>query len=137
MAVQHREQHREAVLLEAHGEPPRIGRVRRVDQRLDLDQQRPRALERREHARAGDGTRVLREKERRGIAHAAQAFFGHGEDAELVHRAKAVLHRAHQAKGGVGIALEVEHRVDDVLEHARAGDRAFLRDMPDEEQGGT
>ena len=31
------------------------------------------------------------------------------------------------------IAFEVQHRVDDVLEHARAGDRAFLGDVADEE----
>ena len=33
------------------------------------------------------------------------------------------------------IAFEIEHRVDDVLEHARAGDRAFLRHVADEEDG--
>ncbi len=30
------------------------------------------------------------------------------------------------------IAFEVEHRIDDVLQHARAGDRAVLRHMADE-----
>ena len=47
MAVQHREQHREAVALEADRQPPRARRLRGVDQRLDLDQQRPRAFQRR------------------------------------------------------------------------------------------
>ena len=31
------------------------------------------------------------------------------------------------------LALEIEHRVDHVLEHARAGDRAFLGDVADED----
>ena len=31
------------------------------------------------------------------------------------------------------IALEVEHGVDDVLEHARTGDRAFLGHVADED----
>ena len=31
------------------------------------------------------------------------------------------------------VALEVEDGVDDVLEHARAGDRAFLRHVADED----
>ena len=31
------------------------------------------------------------------------------------------------------VALEVEHRVDDVLQHARAGDRALLRHVADED----
>ena len=33
------------------------------------------------------------------------------------------------------LSLEVEHRVDDVLEDARAGDRALLRHVADEEDG--
>ena len=33
------------------------------------------------------------------------------------------------------VALEIEHRVDDVLEHARAGDRALLGDVPDQDHG--
>ncbi len=32
------------------------------------------------------------------------------------------------------IALEIEHRVDDVLEHARPGDGAFLGHVSDDEQ---
>ncbi len=35
----------------------------------------------------------------------------------------------------VAIALELEHAVDEVLENARAGDRAVLRHVPDEEHG--
>ena len=69
-----------------------------------------------------------------GLLTPLQPLLGHREHAELVHRAEAVLHRAHQAKSGVRIALEVEHGVDDVLEHARPGDRALLRDVADEEQ---
>jgi hypothetical protein len=34
-------------------------------------------------------------------------------------------------------ALEREHRVDHVLDHARAGDLAVLGDMPDQDHGGA
>ena len=32
----------------------------------------------------------------------------------------------------VAVALELEHAVDEMLEHARAGDRAILRHVADE-----
>ena len=60
---------------------------------------------------------------------------GHLEDAELVRRAEAVLRGAQDAVGAVAVALELEDAVDEVLEHARAGDRAVLRHVADEEDG--
>jgi hypothetical protein len=36
---------------------------------------------------------------------------------------------------GVAVALEVQDDVDDVLEHARAGDRAVLGDVADDDRG--
>ena len=33
------------------------------------------------------------------------------------------------------LALEIEHRVDHVLEHARAGDGAVLGDVADQQHG--
>ena len=35
----------------------------------------------------------------------------------------------------VAVALELEHAVDEVLEHARPRDRAVLRDVADEDRG--
>ena len=54
------------------------------------------------------------------------------EAADLVDRAEAVLHRPDHPEPGVAVALEVEHHVDDVLEHPRAGDRAVLGDVADD-----
>ena len=45
---------------------------------------------------------------------------GHLEDGELVGRAEPVLRRAQHAVGVVAVAFELEHAVDEVLEHARA-----------------
>jgi hypothetical protein len=72
-----------------------------------------------------------------GFGHLAQAALGHREHAEFVDRAEAVLVRAQHAEAAAALALEVQHRVDHVLEHARAGDAAFLGDVADQEHVGT
>jgi hypothetical protein len=58
---------------------------------------------------------------------------GHGEDAEFIDRAEAVLDRADQAEAGMGVALEIEHGIDDVFEHARPGQRALLGHVADQD----
>src|SRR5690606_39601531 len=60
------------------------------------------------------------------IGHLAQAAVGHGKDAQLVHRPEAVLEGAQDAIAAAGLALEVQHRIDHVLEHARTGYAPFL-----------
>ena len=108
--------------------------VGRRDERLDLEQDRPRPLE-----RAGDRRRRSRPaaclpKSSDGIGHADEPVAGHLEDAELVGRAEAVLRRAQDAMRVVAVALELEHAVDEVLEHPRACDGAVLRDVADEDR---
>src|SRR5258706_14125961 len=132
VAVQHREQHRETGLLQSHRQPPRIGRVRRVHQGLDLDEQRPRALLRDEDARARHFAGVLRKENRRRIGNAAKALVGHREHAQLVYRAEAVLEGADEPEALVRIAFEVQDCVYDVFHDARARDRALLGDVAHE-----
>ncbi len=55
--------------------------------------------------------------------------------AGLVGRAEAVLQRAQLAVGALALALELQHAVDEVLEHARARERAVLGDVADEDHG--
>ena len=57
----------------------------------------------------------------------------HLEHADLVGRAEAVLERAQRAVGALALALELQHAVDEVLEHARAGERALLGHVADEQ----
>ena len=76
---------------------------------------------------------MLRQEQRGRVGHALQAALGHREHAELVDGAEAVLDRAHQPEARMRVALEIEHRVDDVLQHARAGDRALLGHVADED----
>ena len=59
------------------------------------------------------------------------AVAGEVEAADLVDRAEAVLHRADHPQPGAALALEVQHHVDEVLEHPRAGDAAVLGDVAD------
>ena len=71
-----------------------------------------------------------------GILHLDQPAVAHLEDAHLVGGAEAVLHRAQDAQRMRVVALEVEDRVDEVLEHPRAGERALLGDVADQDAGG-
>ena len=59
---------------------------------------------------------------------------GHLHQAELVGRAEAVLQRAQHPQRVMTIALEREHRVDDVLERARAREPAVLGDVTDQQR---
>ncbi len=137
MTVQHRQQQRQPVLLKADRKPPRVRRMRLVDQRLHLDQQRSRALLRHQHAGTCDLGVMLREEQRRGIGHAFQPLVGHRKDAELVDCTVAVLEGADQTKTGMRVTLKIKHGIDHMLEHARPGQRTFLGDMADKNDGGT
>ena len=81
----------------------------------------------------GAGSRSARQEDRRRVAHLLQPAGRHGEEAELVHRAEAVLGGAHDAVAAARLALEIQHRVDQVLEQPRAGDRALLGDVADDD----
>ena len=134
VAVQHRQQHRQPVLLQAHRDPARIGQGRGIHQRLHFHQQRAGALAGDHHATA----RLLRaagQEDRRGVGHFLQALVAHREHAQLVDRAEAVLERTQHAEARARFTLEVQHRIDHVLEHARAGDATFLGDVADQEHG--
>ena len=131
VARQHRDDHRQALRVDPRADPPRHREIGRRDERLDLEQQRPRSLE-----RAGDrgaDLAVDRAAEDLGrVRHADETGAGHLEDAQLVGRAEPVLGRSQDAVRVVALALELEHTVDQVLEHARAGDRTVLRHVTDE-----
>ena len=80
------------------------------------------------------GGAAARRNSPRGVGHLGDAVAGHLEAADLVGRAEAVLQRAHEAQRVLPVALELAHDVDEVLEQARAGDRAVFRDVADEQQ---
>src|SRR4029450_13737692 len=123
--------HREPLRIDTRPDPPGHRQIRRRDKSLNLEQQRPRALERTRDGRSNllfpGGPEDLR-----WVRHALEPSAGHLEDAQLVRRAEAVLDGTQDAMRVVAIALELEHAVDQVLEDARAGDGAVLGDVTDE-----
>ena len=106
-----------------------------IDQGLDFHQQRARAFLRHHHAGTGHLVVVLRQEQRGWVRHPFQPLFRHGEHAQLVDGAETVLDGAHQAEAGMGVALEIQHRVDDVFEHAGTGQRALFRHVTHQDDG--
>ena len=115
-----RDEQAEPVRIEAAGLARWRAVAGRADEGLDLDEQRPAALERRGDDAAGRGPSVIGEERARRICDLEQPGLGHLEDADLVGRAEAVLRRSHQAQGGVALTLEVHDGIDQVLEGLRA-----------------
>ena len=137
VAMQHRQQHRQPVLLQAYRYAARIGQRRRIHQRLHFHQQRARAFAGHHHAAARLRRAAAGEENRRRIRHFAQALVAHREHAQLVDRAEAVLERAQHPEAAAAVAFEIQHRIDHVFEHARAGDAALFRDVTNEEDRGA
>ena len=134
MPVQHRQQHGQTVAFQAHAQAARAG-PGAIHQCLDFHQQRPAALQRDEHAAPGHRLAVRAQENRAGVAHPFQALLRHGEHAHLVDGAKAVLEGADQPVGAVRIALEVQHGIDDMLQHARASQLPVLGHMAHQHHG--
>ena len=61
-----------------------------------------------------------------GVEHLDEPVRAHLEDPGLVRRAEAVLQRPQRAVRALALALELQHAVDEVLEHARAGAPSFV-----------
>ena len=137
MAVHDCQQHREAVGIETLGDAPRRTKAHAIDERLHLDEQRPAAIARHRDDAPGRRLGRARQEDGRRIAHFLEAGRGHGEEAQLVDGAEAVLGGAHDAIAAAGLALEVQHGVDQVLEQARAGDGALLGDVADDDHRRT
>src|SRR4029077_5557840 len=87
---------REPLRVEPGRASPRHSQIARRDERLDLEQDRPRSLERARDGRADLAAGRAAEQLRR-IGNSDETHSGHLEDAELVRRAEAVLGRAQNA----------------------------------------
>ena len=124
--------HREPLGVDAGADATGHREVGSRHERLHLEQQRARALEsNRDRSAHLAGARTPEERGR--VGHADEPGRRHLEDAELVRGAEAVLRRTQDAVGVVAVALELEHAVDEMLEHAWAGDGSVLRHVPDED----
>src|SRR3954462_8201745 len=126
------EHERETVAVDPVGDSAGRDDLGWRDERLDLDQERPGALHGGEDDAARGPGRLTHEARGRVLdLHEAGGL--HLEYADVVGRAEAVLQRAQRAIRALALALELEHAIDQMLEHARAGQRALLRDVADEQ----
>lgn len=104
-----------------------------ADQRLHLNQHRAVPFEHRDHRRAGNPRLPVGQQQPRRIVQRLDAALGHAEHADPVGGAKPVLDHPQQAQSPVAVALEVHHRVDRMLQHARAGQATVLGDVSHED----
>ena len=82
------------------------------------------------------GSRVAsRDEAGRGVLDLDEPLLAHLEDAGLVGGAEAVLQRPQRAVGALALALEAQHAVHQVLEHARARQRALLGHVAHQDHG--
>src|SRR5436190_211406 len=99
----------DAVPVDAARRPARRPAGTRCNERLDLDEERPRSFERRRDDAARSRT-VVPGQERAGrVGHLAEPAVAHLEDADLVGRSETVLRCAEQADGSEPLALEREN----------------------------
>ena len=105
-----------------------------AEQGLHLDQQGAAALQDGHHDAAGDAGHAVAQHERPGVGHGPQAVVAHLEDAHLAGGAEAVLDRGQHPQGVVAVAVEGEHRVDEVLDRPGPGGVAVLGHVADHEE---
>src|SRR5690606_37777922 len=127
--IEHGEHHGEPSRIPAHHGPARRAERALRDERLDLDEHGPRALDAREDRAAARLAVALAEKEGGRVRHFGKTHLAHFEDADFVRGSEAVFHRAQDAELVSPLALEIENAIDHVLDDARARDLAVLRHM--------
>ncbi len=111
----------EPVGIQPQGHPPRVGERALVHESLDLDQEGPGPLTGHHDHAPWDRRFVARQEDGGRILDLPQPLVRHREDTQLVDRAEAVLDGPHQAEGPASLPLEVEDRVDHVLQDPRPG----------------
>ena len=127
--LQYRQQHVHATQVEAVGVTLRRAIDGGGDQRLHLDEQRARPLEGGGNGGTAERLVAMTDKELRWIGDLPQSIAAHLEDAQLGGGSEAVLQGPQNAEAIVAAALELEHRVDDMLHHLGPRQGAVLGDM--------
>ena len=98
----------------------------RRGQTLELHQQRAAAFHRDVDDIADLAKRAVLEERPARIADLVHPAVAHFKDTDLIGGAEPILLAAQDPEAVVPLAFEIKDGVDDVLEHTRAGDRAFL-----------
>src|SRR5437899_3709808 len=131
--LQHRDQHVQPVEVDPVHGSARCAKAARRRQTLELHQQRAAALQRDVHDITDLAERAVLQEGATGIADLVHTAVAHLEHTDLIGGAEAILLAAQDAEAVVTLAFEVEHGVDDVLQHARPGDGALLVHVTDQE----
>ena len=131
--LEYGQKHVHAPQIEARGTALRRGIDGAADERLCLDEERPHTFDGRGDGHAAQPFVVLCQEQLRGVVDLAQATLPHFVDPQLGGAAEAVLDAAQDAVHVLPVALELQHRVHDVLQNLRPGQAPFLIDMPDHE----
>ena len=118
--LQHGEQQGQPAAEDTLRHPPRDRGRRRPDKALDLDDKGPPSLDDGYGDAAGHTAAAIAQQEGARIDQPAETGLGHLEQPKLAGGTVAVLRSRQQAQGLVTIAVERQHRVDEVLESARA-----------------
>src|SRR5437660_1482584 len=132
-AFQNGQQHRQPAVVEAGGDALRRAEAGLRGEGLNLHQHRPRAFHQRRDGRAGDAGVPAGEEGGGRIGDRDQPAAGHLEDPDFIHRPEPVFHRPENAVVQGRFPLEIQHRVDDVLEGAGSRDAATLGDVAHEQ----
>src|SRR5207249_2664876 len=135
-ALEDREQHRQAAMVESRGHPLWCAEAGLRRQGLDFHQEGAGPFHQGGHRGAGDARTAPRQERRRRVRDGLETGSRHGEHADLVHGAEAVLHGAQDPVIQRGLAFEIEDRVHDVLERLGTRDAAALGHVPDEQHRG-
>ena len=120
--------------VDAQGVGPRGATGSGAEQGLHLDQQRTATLEDRHHHAARYAVHAIPQHEGAGVGHGTQAVVADLEDADLAGGAEAVLDRGQHAEGVMAVAVEGQHRVDEMLDRPGPGEISVLRHVPHQEQ---
>src|SRR5579864_2870325 len=104
-ALEHRDDHCEARLVDVVRQPPRRSITRFTDECLNFDEHRPRSDDARHNARSAWAALPSREKELRRIRNLMQSVGMHRKDANFVDAAEAIFVGAHDTMVAVEIAF--------------------------------
>ena len=133
MAMQHRQQHRQPVLIQAHSNASRISPLGHIHQRLNLHQHRPSAFPDHHHHAAGSCLLAAVQEDGTGVLHFLQALFQHRKHAQFVNRAKAVLDAPQGAVTAIAGAFQQDGAVDHMLQYFRPSQAAILGNVAHQE----
>ncbi len=132
---QHRQDLQEAIVFDARGRSPGRTVAGGANERLQLHNDRAGAFAGDNRGATGGRFIAIAQKQLRGIGDFIQALIRHFKHADFVGRPKAIFDRAQEAMTSKAIALKIQHRIHQVLQHLRPRDRPFFGDVPDDEQG--